>query len=344
MKSLLIAMIIGLFMVGCAIPRALPPNTELPVQSNTLEHNDINVSISNVDFISSNTGYLCMEIYGSEDGTSYKLLKTTDSGIHWASVGKIDKLKSTSFLDAKIGYAALNNDSKQMSTNLVFVKTVDDGVSWQPVEFFQKMQILKISLVDSKTIFVSIANLDTKISIGYRTQEYRTTDGGINWAEIRLPVNDYVESWLSDFSWISAQQGYILSGGEQSAGSQLKTLFYTSNGGKTWVIKSSTGSLGSPVLKPIGNLSASGYCNGIKFFSNGVGYIGLHRGAIIKSIDDGINFSPISDYDETGSAPNFINSNEGFAIINNVLNHTINGGGKWAEVISVEKLKSYLSQ
>jgi hypothetical protein len=106
------------------------------------------------------------------------------------------------------------------------------------------------------------------------------------------------------------------------------------------------------LLKPVGTLSTAGQCEGMKFFSNGVGYLGLCRGGISKSIDGGVKFdAEIVDGCSLFPVPDFINSNEGYVIFNsntiydyNTLYHTINGGKDWTPIITANNLKSLLEK
>jgi beta-lactamase regulating signal transducer with metallopeptidase domain len=280
-------------------------------------------SIFNVDFISSNIGYLCLRIYGSSDNASYKLIKTTDGGIHWTLVGNINHLISTSFIDTKTGYGILDSGNPQTSLQYTLVKTVDGGVSWNPVDFLTDKKIEVIKVVNKDVMFVG--TVDSMI--------YRTVDGGKNWMQINMPTDDRDSLRDSNnISWVSSNEGYVLYENQGGTGGTVKTLYYTNNAGITWSIKSRVGMPIENPFKDIGDLPLSGFGNGMKFFSNGVGYIGLHRGATIKSTDGGVHFSSVSDYDETGIAPDFINSKEGYVVIAGALNHTVNSGVTWTKI------------
>jgi photosystem II stability/assembly factor-like uncharacterized protein len=302
-------------------------------------------SISNINFISSKIGFICLN---TSDVTtiSYTLFKTTDGGKNWAKIGNNSELSSTSFIDEKTGYGLITTS---INNTYNLVKTINGGISWSSVSFLKDKNIFGINIVNSNVMFVSTFTGGTGNYFDSIPHIFRTVDGGSIWTEINLPA-DYYVNW-SDFSWVSSQIGYVLCGGEPGAGNQMKSLYYTNNGGKTWAIKSSSGYSGE--FKKIGNLTGGGYCAGIKFFANGIGYMGLSRGDLQKSVDNGVNFFDItnSNDDSDEPVPDLINSNEGYTIFNNnikykngTLYHTIDGGKVWVEVTSNDYWKSILAK
>jgi photosystem II stability/assembly factor-like uncharacterized protein len=92
---------------------------------------------------------------------------------------------------------------------------------------------------------------------------------------------------------------------------------------------------------------------GIKFFADGVGYIGLDSGPLLKTIDGGIHFTDLPlEYVKPGmqvhflnQVPDFINSKEGYNVFQfNCLYHTTDGGNNWVELITDSTFQNIMSK
>lgn len=162
---------------------------------------------------------------------------------------------------------------------------------------------------------------------------YRSTDGAQSWMQIIPPADKGFFS-IGGMSWLSAQAGYLLICSQPSAGTQPKTLYYTKDGDSSWSIRVTTGN--PPDFNKEAKISLGGYGLGIKFFSNGTGYLSLMRGTIEKSVDYGASFNSISEYDDRNQVPDFINSMKGYAVFyGSDIYNTDDGGKHWSKVISV---------
>ena len=266
---------------------------------------DIIPYISDVDFISSDIGYLCLAKSTSVDRPyappSFKLLKTLDSGKHWSVIGNNDQLCFPHFVDDKTGYGLLDTGYGQGHEQIYkLVKTVDGGVSWKTIDFMNS---------DTETLngviwAINVVNKDV-MYIRTLNQIYKTVDECKSWTQINLPVDKAEDlEYPRDMYWVSSNEGYVLfeldNDEDLNSENSQKVLYYTSDGGKTWSSK--------------GDLPLSGFENDMKFFSNGVGFMGFSNGSMVKTIDSGIHFSSITDYFKDSPAPDFININEGLGI------------------------------
>lgn len=72
---------------------------------------------------------------------------------------------------------------------------------------------------------------------------------------------------------------------------------------------------------------------GVQFINNSVGYVWGAGGTLLKTIDGGIDWTPIST--NTSSAINqvqFIDENIGFIMFDTIISKTVNGGSTWTSV------------
>jgi photosystem II stability/assembly factor-like uncharacterized protein len=67
-------------------------------------------------------------------------------------------------------------------------------------------------------------------------QVYRATDGGVSWETIKIPNPDPEPISFDDMSWVPANKGYLMLGsGGGWGGNEIKALYYSNNGGKSWI-------------------------------------------------------------------------------------------------------------
>lgn len=296
-----------------------------------------NIEISSTDFISPNVGYMalsCSKEGGNDFDVTYKLLKTEDGGHNWVNVANSTPIKSLTFIDEKLGFGVETSDkNSDKSWKYNWVKTVDGGLNWTPIDFVKGANCLEIDLLDKNTMFICGVSDESQPQPMQPLQIYRTANAGENWNAIKTPANiGYSE--LGGMSWLSMKEGYILLANMAGAGSEIKTLYYTSDGGETWSIKSKSEIPPPRVDNSIGSI---GYCSGIKFLPNNIGYLGLSRGSIRKTTDGGITFSNITEYGNSHSVPDFVNNNEGFSVFNRTnLYHTLDGGISWEKILTAD--------
>jgi Uncharacterized protein related to plant photosystem II stability/assembly factor len=285
-------------------------------------------------FISSGTGYLCLQTSYNEKKTVYSLLKTADGGKDWSLIENTLQLDTVAFADAKTGYGIQNS---------ALVKTSDGGSTWKSVKFFKNKKVSAVKIVNSNVLF-ALLPYDSMQGV------YRTENDGADWTQVNLPKISAASFFLEDMSWPSANQGYAYYGGDGGMGSQEKAVYYTSDAGKNWAVRSQAYASQNG-HRDIGALPFAGDCTGIRFFSNGTGYIGGGLSSVMKSTDGGVHFSEMfknsdQQFDSGTGVPDFITRNEGYALFagsggSNCLEHTTNGGSKWTRILSVDEIAAF---
>ena len=323
---------ISITTIVCANSPVLNSSTTLSSKSNySVQFN----RISDVGFVSMNIGYAVLETNSTDYSTNnftYYLMKTVDGGNKWV---KKQSSKQQIILDTE------NNHFGYKVANWFIEKTTDEGKHWKHINFnygnLKIIQCLSKSLIFAETEDTSDGGIDNIQKV------YLSKNGGNSWAQVSLPKTNYP---LFAADWLSANVGYAFYGGEPGAGSQLKSLYYTNSGGKTWRLMSSSG--WGPELKAVGDIPVIGYDNSLKFFSNDIGYINLGRAGIYRSTDFGVHFRSILPKDDLGLhySLDMLNSSEGYVCITespmNILLRTTNGGKTWTNITTADKLFKFV--
>jgi photosystem II stability/assembly factor-like uncharacterized protein len=297
---------------------------------------------SQIDFVDSKTGYLTMPIYQDQQQTGFQLLKTVDGGHMWNSIYSGPDLGGLHFFSEREGVAIESSGNQFLAPNTM-VATNDGGAHWQPLPSPFKV-IIGLDCVNKNVMFVVAAdkqgqNGDTVSRL------YRTTDGGKEWQSVPLPQDNPaigMDVYGYGINWFSTSEGFLLWCTQPATGMQPKTLYHTKDGGRTWIVQSSSGRFdrlnGSDQKdnKEYG-LPLGGYAEGIEMFPDGTGYMGEGRGSALMTTDYGKTWQPLlylyQSVDES-AAPDFLNRNEGFALDRNpdnkpVIIHTADGGKTW---------------
>ncbi|MGE5410475.1 MAG: YCF48-related protein, partial [Clostridiales bacterium] len=104
------------------------------------------------------------------------------------------------------------------------IKTTDGGQTWQRADGNKIVNgdIYSIFALDGKTAVCTTTLKDAK---GGTTMVYRTTDGGLNWAQVFLQQGGFI-----DAIWLTSPGGFML--GDPVGGRW--SLWKTSDGGATW--------------------------------------------------------------------------------------------------------------
>ncbi|MBE2256538.1 MAG: T9SS type A sorting domain-containing protein [Ignavibacteria bacterium] len=144
---------------------------------------NINNSISQLNFLNEQTGYLT---------TQNGLYKTENSGLNWT-------LKNnSSFVTRELKFTSLDTGYCIKGTSLM--KTINGGLNWQTL-LQQPSGIFLMSFLNSLTGYLFFDNFNNRYL-------FKTTNGGINWSYESF--YDKVE-YVSDFYFVNETSGYILS-------------------------------------------------------------------------------------------------------------------------------------
>ncbi|HRJ86734.1 MAG TPA: YCF48-related protein, partial [Ignavibacteria bacterium] len=259
-----------------------------------LQVSGVNTSLLDIDFINENTGWAC--------GDGGVVVKTTNGGVNWVqqNTGLFKRLEGIDAVDANTIYS--------VGWFQTIIKSTNGGSNWQVIRdgpsgvgstffkcFFLNVNtgwllrsgggyVLKTTnggiTFDSvftnnsfnRDIYFKDAN--TGVICGDGAWIIRSTDGGVSWAQIPLPLltsapNLYRISFVGNTGWTIGE------GGESGLG---RMVFRTTNFGISW------DSI-ARVPYPNNELIYS-----VFFANNNTGYCGGTFGHIFKSTNGGINW------------------------------------------------------
>jgi photosystem II stability/assembly factor-like uncharacterized protein len=197
-------------------------------------------------FIDDNTGWIV--------GSDGFIKKTTNAGIDWImqNSGTNLTLKSVQFANQNTGWICGERG--------LIIKTTDGGLSWTK----------STSGTTENLTDIHICDLNTGYIVGNGGTILKSSDGGFVWSRL-LSGTDYD---LNSVDFIDTLVGYTVGGGYDDW-----KVFKTTDGGDTWVDKSS----GIPFTY--------GYAISIKFIDANNGFIGgghtPHYNRIYKTTDGG---------------------------------------------------------
>jgi photosystem II stability/assembly factor-like uncharacterized protein len=231
--------------------------------------------------------------------TGYRtILKTTDSGETWVSVYTGNaSFRSICFPENELtGYAVGDYNT--------VLKTTDGGSSWQAINTNVSGQQFYNS--------VGFANNQLGFIVGANGLILKTTDGGINWLNLRKEIT--LASLESIDFPVNAQTGYATGLGA------INRILKTTDGGNTWTPQSVNTSRG--FFK-------------IHFLDNDTGYVVGESGAIMKTINGGLNWDyVVSGIDQYLFDVEFpVNSMTGYVSgESGKLAKTTDGGNTWTSI------------
>jgi photosystem II stability/assembly factor-like uncharacterized protein len=126
------------------------------------------------------------------------------------------------------------------------------------------------------------ANGDT--AAGLNTAIYATSDGGVTWTPLpnSRPCGKFDPVAVS---FVSASRGWVGCSGVIGAGSGLKAVMETTDGGHSWSWRARIDYPGG--LPDIGSITSSDYLQTIAMAADGSGFISGQRGSTIRTSDGG---------------------------------------------------------
>jgi len=217
------------------------------------------------------------------------ILKTTDSGNNWIVI-RDGPTSSTTFRKA---YFLNANTGWLLKTNYI-LRTTNGGVS------FDSTYTIFTYLWD---IFFEDAN--TGVLCGDGALIMKSTDGGVSWNEITIPLHNFGEpnfyrlSFIGDFGWTV---------GEGSGSGLGKLVYRTTNFGSSW------DSI-ARVPYPSNELNYS-----VFFSSLNTGYCGGTTGYTFKTTNGGLNW-----YQQVVPSNGYRGD---FYFVNDSLGWSVGGGGQ----------------
>jgi hypothetical protein len=174
---------------------------------------------------------------------------------------------------------------------------------------------------------------------GTAVTQLSTSDGGETWRHLLVPC---LGGWVEDLSQAIDQTLWLACAGQPSAGSQLKSVMRSLDGGRTWVEGSACPPLVTSTTYPPcaeANDLANGYLSDIAPLSATTALIAGGRNVIQITRDGGKTWEPTNPPfggDDGSGGLFFVNSQDGWVLVNplgaGVLWRTTDGGEQWSQV------------
>ncbi|RYY99520.1 MAG: hypothetical protein EOO11_04670 [Chitinophagaceae bacterium] len=152
---------------------------------------------ADLDIVDNRTAFICIGY-----GWSGLIMRSTDGGESWQSMGRATGATRIDFVDGRTGFALADRS---------ILRTVDSGRTWQPVYSDQVNNWSGIYFRNASTGYV----------FGMTGQLKKTTDGGNTWTSQPAP-SDHLE----DLFFFNDQYGYL--------DTEYSGMYRTFDGGGTW--------------------------------------------------------------------------------------------------------------
>ncbi len=247
-----------------------------PVPWNASIPMDIPYSLNSIAVIDANTAFVAG---GRQMGTVYGgalIQKTTNGGATWtvsygtsfsSTLGY--RLTALDFADSQHGCA--------VGTYGTFLRTSDGGTTWTPSSW--GTSYLALTDVDFPDALVGYVGVWKGGPAGAMVR--KTTDGGATWVDLALPgptlPSDFRITFLDTLQgWVVGNNGYI-----------RKTL----DGGATWTPPDT---VVPPSVPQLPELITFFHLRDVAFANSTMGWIAGSNGAILKTMDGGATWNPMS--------------------------------------------------
>ncbi|MGF7429685.1 hypothetical protein PQV03_02705 [Thermoanaerobacterium thermosaccharolyticum] len=192
---------------------------------------------------------------------------------------------------------SFKNDQNTLE-NLQIFKSLDGGNSWTqinlPIDILSKDVYSNVYVenvvpyfLDSDNVWISwINNNNTALYI------LKTTDGGKTWSKLSYKLPQFTQS-ISKIQFVTPNTGWLLAVSDGVAEQQIKYLFRTNDGGKTWEkinVTSSDSYSGLPLVGTSTDMIFYGVDNGWVGVSNPISADVI----LYKTMDGGNTWSKVS--------------------------------------------------
>jgi photosystem II stability/assembly factor-like uncharacterized protein len=126
---------------------------------------------------------------------------------------------------------------------------------------------------------LAVVNKDTIVAVTYQGGRiHRSTNGGATWSFVQTIFED---SWFNDVHFPTQNVGYACGGGGTAFGAHKQIIAKTSDAGQTWDSITSNSFFGLSF-------------NSIRFQNADTGFVSQESTGMIKTLDGGNTFSPLS--------------------------------------------------
>ena len=181
---------------------------------------------------------------------------------------------------------------------------------------------------------VSCVNATDAWACGQNGTIVRTTDGGRTWDKLATDVPSDEE--ITDVDFASPTHGW--------ATGVANAILRTTNGGATWSSQSWLGSIYPPKLLAVSAVDASHAWIGAYETSNWMNW-NTYRSVLLGTSDGKTWWSPsgvvVGDYGHGITGLDFVDVSHGWAVADNAVTSSSDGGRTWTPLLSIEVASSF---
>lgn len=269
-------------------------------------------------------------------GCPTTLLRTTDGGASWTDAyDAAYTIDQPAFVSASDGWAVgVDCADRTPGENACAVRLLvssDGGQNWSVAALGQSAAPMPMTVALSRP-----SQKDGWLALsGPQTSALLVThDGAQSWQTLKSPIPGGSPATLN-LDFVDSRHGWLLAGGQPSAGNQEKSLFSTSDGGATWKQLSAGAASTRSSISVSGKGMTGGYvvADGLQFLSPEIGWLTLGRFGLLHTVDGGANWtpSPIPNQADGFIAYRFANSRVVWALTPRSLSASTDGGASWRE-------------
>jgi photosystem II stability/assembly factor-like uncharacterized protein len=281
---------------------------------------------------------------GVGDGFVYGpgLYESHDGGKTWANQSPTETVLDVVPLGTSVWM--LQSQCSGGPCTLSLAQSEDGGRTWQRSASFpdpvavgnESPSWLNISWLlrtSLWTAWVAVPTTGTAVTL------LSTSDGGETWRHLLVPC---LGGWVENLSRAFDQTLWLACAGQPSAGSQLKSVMRSFDGGRTWVQGSACPPLVTSTTYPScaeSNELTDGYLSDIAPLSATTALIAGDRNVVQITHDGGKTWEPTNPPlggDEGSGGLFFVNPQDGWVLVNplgaGVLWRTTDGGEQWSQV------------
>jgi len=204
------------------------------------------------------------------------------------------------FTDSLRGWACTNHGTA-MDRSYV-IRTTNGGTNWAVNYDSAQYNFYAMDVVNDSTVYIvgsSLVNVNGLL--------IKTTNRGVTWINMNIPVGLIIEDVFAP----SKDTVYICSSNSFAPG-----LWFTSNGGVSWQVRTS-------------GLAATAVTT-LFFLNNNTGWCGTTTGRISMTTNSGLNWVQIGMFTDYFWSIHFLNENTGWtSFAGDKIRFTSNGGLNW---------------